>query len=110
MEQIISAETPSEQLSDSSPSKRAKHQPKDESVATSSDATITAVNLNGPTPEPNQHPTNTKITDNLQPSKNGIINFVLPSEEDSVRSPGENLDPNSAGLKGSQTGGVWNKS
>ena len=70
MEQITSAETSSEQLSDSPPSKRAKHQPKDESVATSSDATITAVNLNGFTPEANQHSTNTEITDNQQPFKN----------------------------------------
>ena len=68
MEQITSAETSSEQLSDSPPSKRAKHQPKDESVATSSDETITGVNLNGSNPEPNQHSTNTEITDNQQPS------------------------------------------
>ena len=51
-----------------------------------------------------------EITGNQDPSKNGILDFILPSEEDSVRFPKENLDPNSAGLKKSGTGGVWNKS
>ena len=57
-----------------------------------------------------QQPANIGITDNQQPSKNGIFDFILPSEEDSVRAPKENLDPNSAGLGSSRTGGVWNKS
>ena len=110
MEQITSIETSSEQQSDSPPSKRAKRQSNDESATTSSDATITAVNLNGSNPESNQHSTNTDITDNQQPSKNSIYNFVFPSEDDSVGSPGENLGPTSAGLKSSRAGGVWNKS
>ena len=107
---INTDELTKEQQSDSPPSKRAKRQSKDESATTSSDATITAVNLNGSNPESNQHSTNTDITDNQQPSKNSIYNFVFPSEDDSVGSPGENLGPNSAGLKSSQAGGVWNKS
>ena len=42
--------------------------------------------------------------------KNGISNFILPSEEDSARASEENPDPNSAGLTNSRTGGVWNRS
>ena len=108
MDQITSADASSTQQNDSPPPKRAKRQSKDESQTTSNDANITAANLNGATHVSNQHPANNEITDNQQPSKNVIFNFVLPSEEDSVGSPGENLDPNSAGLKSSQTGGVWN--
>ena len=40
----------------------------------------------------------------------GIFNFVLPSEGDCALAPEENLEPNSAGLKSSRTGGVWHKS
>ena len=58
----------------------------------------------------NQQPTNSVEADNQQPSRNGIFNFVLPSEEDCVLAPEENLEPNSAGLKNSRTGGVWYKS
>ena len=57
-----------------------------------------------------QQPANIGITDNQQPSKNAIFDFILPSEEDSVRAPKENLDPTFAGLGSSRTGGVWNKS
>ena len=53
---------------------------------------------------------NKSNNNNNNNNNNGMFNFVLPSEEDSVGFPGENLDPNSAGLKSSQTGGVWNKS
>ena len=44
------------------------------------------------------------------PLNDGIFNFFLPSEEESKRTPAENLEPNSAGLKSSRTGGVWHKS
>ena len=42
--------------------------------------------------------------------RNGIFNSILPSEEDCNLPPEENLEPNSAGLKSSQTRGVWHKS
>ena len=58
----------------------------------------------------NQQPKNSVEADNQQPSRNGIFNFVLPSEEDCVLPTEENLEPNSAGLKSSWTGGVWHKS
>ena len=96
-----------------SPPKKAKCQPEENSLspdATSNNAATIAANLNEANVACNQQPTNKEITDNQQPSKNGIFDFILPSEEDSVRSPEENLDPNSAGLKNSRTGGVWNKS
>ena len=41
--------------------------------------------------------------------RNGIFNFILPSEEDFNLAPEENLEPNSPGLKSSQTRGVWHK-
>ena len=116
MEQKTSANTPSEKLDDSNnspPQKRAKPQPEEKSPppeATSNHATTTARNLNGGNQPFNHQPTNTANTDNQQPSRNGIFNVILPSEEDSVRTPEENLEPNSAGLKSSRTGGVWNKS
>ena len=44
-----------------------------------------------------------------QPSKNGIFNFILPSEGDCPLNPDENLEPNSTGLKSSRTRGVWHK-
>ena len=58
----------------------------------------------------NQQPTNSVDTDNQQPSRTGIFNFVLPSEEDCALASEENLEPNSTGLKSSRTGGVWHKS
>ena len=67
-------------------------------------------NLNGANHLSNQHPTNTEIIDNQQPSKDDIFDFILPSEDDFVWASEENLDPNSAGLASSRTGGVWNKS
>ena len=36
-----------------------------------------------------------------QPSLYGMFNFILPSEEDFALAPGENLGPNSTGLKSS---------
>ena len=115
MEQKTGVDASSEKLDDSSnspPEKRAKRQPEEKSSPsqiTSNDAATTAENLNGANHISNQHPTNTKINDNQQPSKNGISHFILPSEEDSVRASEENLDPNSTGLKNSRTGEVWNK-
>ena len=116
MEQKTSVEASSEKLDDSSnspPQKRAKRQPEEKSSpspTTSNDAATTAENLNEANHLSNQHPTNTEIIDSQQPSKTGIFDFILPSEEDSVRASKENLDPNSAGLASSRTGGVWNKS
>ena len=111
-----SAVTSSEQLEDantSPPHKKAKCQPEENSLSsdtTSNDAAIIAGNLSGANALTYQQPTNIDNTDNQQPSKNGRFDFILPSEEDSIRAPEENLDPNSAGLASSRTGGVWNKS
>ena len=52
--------------------------------------------------QPQQQPTNSK--------DDGIFNLYLPSEEESKRTPEENLESNSASLKSSQTVGVWHKS
>ena len=90
MEQKTGVDASSEKLDDSSnspPEKRAKCQPEEKSSpsqTTSNDAATTAENLNGANHISNQHPTNTKINDNQQPSKNGISHFILPAEEDSV--------------------------
>ena len=108
--------TPSEQLEDANtppPHKKVKCQPEKNSPSsdtTSNDAATTAGNLNGANALFNHQPTNVEITENQQPSKNGIFDFILPSEEDSVRAPEENLDPNPAGLMSQRTGGTWNKS
>ena len=116
MEQKTSVGASSEKLDDSSnssPQKRAKRQPEEKSSpsqTTSNDAATTAENLNEANHLSNQHPTKTEIIDSQQPSKTGIFDFILPSEEDSVWASKENLDPNSAGLASSRTGGVWNKS
>ena len=116
MEQKTSVDKSSKKLGDSNnspPQKRAKHQLEEKSLpseTTSNDAATTAGNLNGANQLSNQPPTNVETTDNQQPSKNGLFDFILPSVEDSVRAPEENLDPNSADLASSRTGGVWNKS
>ena len=116
MEQKTSDDNSSEQPEDASispPPKKAKRQPEENSLSsdtTSNDAATIAGNLNEANDISNQQPTNIEITTNQQPSKNGINYFLLPSEEDSVRVSEENLDPNSAGLVNSRTGGVWNKS
>ena len=64
--------------------------------------------LNGLKQTLNQHSMNSNGMVNQQPSKSGIdiYNFILPSEEDCDLAPGKNLEPNSAGLKSSQTGKV----
>ena len=90
MEQKTSANTSSEKLDDSNnspPQKRAKPQPEEISPppeATSNDATTTAGNLNGGNQSLNHQPTNTANTDNQPPSRNGIFNVIIPSDEDSV--------------------------
>ena len=110
MEQKTSVDISSKKLDDSNnslPQKRAKRQPEEKSSPSetiSNDAAVIAGNLN------HQQPSNIEITDNQQPSKNGIFDFILPSVGDSIRVPGENLDPNSDGLASLRTGGVWNKS
>ena len=78
--------------------------------AASNNAATNDDNLVGANPLLNQQPTNSANADIQQLTKNGIFNFVLPSEEDCVLDPEENLEPNSAGLKSSRTGGVWHKS
>ena len=91
MEQKTSVDASSEKLDDSSnssPQKRAKRQPEEKSSpsqTTSNDAATTAENLNEANHLSNQHPTNTEIIDSQQSSKTGIFDFILPSEEDSVR-------------------------
>ena len=76
----------------SPPQKRAKIQ------------TVVSAEADHPTERehPQQQPTNSK--------DDGIFKFYLPSEEECKWTPEENLEPNSAGLKSSQTGGVWHKS
>ena len=56
-----------------------------------------------------QQPTKPNITTGLS-LKDGILNFFLSSEEECHSTPEENLEPNSAGLKSSRTGGVWHRS
>ena len=86
MEQKTSDDNSSEQPGHASISpqpKKASYQPEDNSLssdATSNDAATIAGNLN----EANQEPTNIEIADDQQPSKNGIYDFILASEEDSV--------------------------
>ena len=114
MEQKTSDDNSSEQPEDASispPPKKAKRQLEENSLSsdsTSNDSPTIAGNLNEANVIPNQQPANIEITVNQQSSKIGIFNFILPSEEDSVWSPGENLDPNSAALKNFRTGGVLN--
>ena len=104
MEQKISDDNSSEQPEDASislPPKKAKRQPEENSLssdATSNDAATISGNLNEANVISNQQPTNIEITVNQQPSKNGMFDFILPSEEDSVRASQKSLDPNSAGL------------
>ena len=116
MEQKTSVDISTEKLEDTSNSllqKTAKRQPEKNLPsleATSINAAKTDANLMGTNHLLNQQPTNSVDTDDQQPSRNGIFNFVLPSEEDFALAPEENLEPNSAGLKSSRTGGVWHKS
>ena len=112
MEQKTSVDTSSKKLDDSNnslPQKRAKRQPEEKSPpshTTSNDAATTAGNLNGA----NQLPISVNVVENRQPPTNHTPDFILPSDEDYVRASEENLDPNSAGLPSSRTGGPWNKS
>ena len=97
----------------SPPTKKPKLQPKENlppSDATSNNAATIAENLNAANVACNQQPTNRATAEHQKQSENGIFDFILPSEEESVRCPAENLDPNSAGLRNPQTGGVWNRS
>ena len=116
MEQKISVDISTEKLEDtnnSPPQKRAKCQPKENLPpleATSINAAETNDSLMGTNHLLNQQPKNSVDADYQQPSRNGIFNFVLPSEEDCVQAPEENLEPNSASLKSSRTGGIWHKS
>ena len=116
MEQKISVDISTEKLEDtnnSPPQKRAKCQPKENLPpleATSINAAETNDSLMGTNHLLNQQPKNSVDADYQQPSRNGIFNFVLPSEEDCVLAPEENLEPNSASLKSSRTGGIWHKS
>ena len=80
------------------------------SDATSNHAALSAANLNPANVGHSQQPSNIVNAENHHQSINGIFNFILPSQEDSARASGENLDPNSAGLTNSRTGGVWNRS
>ena len=60
-----------------------------------------------------EHLQQTTISKDVNPKgplNDGIFNFFLPSEEESKRTPAESLEPNSAGLKSSRSGGVWYKS
>ena len=49
----------------------------------------------------NHQPTNSDEADNQQSMRNGIPNLILPSKKDCAPAPGENLEPNSTGLKSS---------
>ena len=116
MEQIANVDKLTDQIDESSnspPQKRAKHQPDENlqqlktissNIDTSDDHLIGADRLT------NQHSTNSNDIATQQPSKNGIFNFIAPSEEDCAWTPEENLERNSALLKNSQTRGVWHKS
>ena len=108
MEQITSNDP-----SNTSPPKKTKlHQEEKLSLsdATSNHAALSAANLNPANVGHSQQPSNIVNAENHHQSINGIFNFILPSQEDSARASGENLDPNSAGLTNSRTGGVWNRS
>ena len=97
----------------SPPTKKPKLQPKENlppSDATSNNAATIAENLDAANVECNHQPTNIATAEHQKQLKIGIFDFIPPSEEDSVRCPAENLDPNSAGLGNLRTGGVWNRS
>ena len=116
MEQRTKDDTSAEQIEDSSNSptqKRAKSQPRDNSQqveTTSFNADPSDDDLLGVDHFVDQPSNNSDDTVNQQPSRNRIFNFILTSEEDCFLAPGENLEPNSAGLKSSRTRGVWHKS
>ena len=96
--------------SDSPPTKRAKQQPEGHlsPVATTSN-TSTDPDVHLLEEEHLRHES-TVSTDTTKPPKDEVYNFFLPSEEECNSDSKENLEPNSAGLKSSRTGGVWQKS
>ena len=57
-----------------------------------------------------QQLTDPSSIDIQQPLSSSIFKFILPSEEDCILPPEENLEPNSAGSKSSGTSGVCHKS
>ena len=114
MKQWTNDEISTEQIEDSSkppPQKRAKRQPGDnlqEVEATSFNADISDNYLYGAERVANQLSNYIVNMINHQPAQYGIVNFILPSEEDCALAPEENLGPNFAGLKSSQTGtSLW---
>ena len=115
MEQRTKDDTSAEQIEDSSNSptqKRAKGQPDNlqQVETTSFNADPSDDHLIGLDHFVDQPSNNSDDSVNQQPSRNRIFNFILTSEEDCFLAPGENLEPNSAGLKSSRTRGVWHKS
>ena len=116
MEQRTSVDILTEKLEDTSNSPRQKTEKRlpeknlPSLAAASLNPAKTDDNLIGANHLLNQQTTNSVNAVKQQPSRNGILNFVLPSEEDFVLAPAENLEPNSSGLKISRTGGVWHKS
>ena len=94
----------------SPPPKRPKNVIDQELETTSSNAALLDDHLIGAEHPHNQQSTNSDNSTEQLPLKNGIFNFILPSEEDCALNPEENLEPNSAGLKSSRTRGVWHKS
>ena len=93
--------------SDSPPTKRAKQQLEGHLspvVTTSNTSTNPDVHL---LEEEHLRHESTVSTDTTKPPKDEVYNFFLPLEEECNK---ENLEPNSASLKSSRTGGVWQKS
>ena len=99
-----------EASSNSRPSRRTKHHSDDNPSTTSTNPDTHDDILNGSEQILNQQPMNSDDTATQQPSNNDIFNFILPSEDDCALAPDKNLEPNSAGLKRSRTGGVCQKS
>ena len=98
------------QSSNSPPTKRAKQQPEGDlaPVATTSN-TSTDPDVHLLEEERFRHQS-TVSTDTAKPPKDEVYNFFLPSEEEYNSDSKENIEPDSAGLKSSRTGGVWHKS
>ena len=114
MEQWTNDDISTEQIEDSSnlsPQKKAKHQPADnlqQVETTSFNADPSDNYLAGAEHVVNQLSNYWDDMINQQPSYNDIFNFILSSEEDCILAPEENLGPNSAGLRSSQTGtSLW---
>ena len=99
-----------EASSNSRPSRRTKHHSDDNPSTTSNNPDTHDDILNGSEQILNQQPMNSDDTATQQPSNNDIFNFILPSEDDCSLAPDKNLEPNSAGLKSSRTGGVCHNS